>query len=151
MHRTGLLVLAVVAAIAGCRSRDAAPAAEPSSADTVAVAQAAFDPAVFDTIHWPDEAARLARGGDVFRWGCAECHGPQGHGDGAHVTERGDTLRPPDFADPSWRLAADTETVRRRIFTGNMQGMPHWGLRRMEARDIDAVTDYVLTVLHNRR
>ncbi|HEX9106519.1 MAG TPA: c-type cytochrome, partial [Longimicrobiales bacterium] len=85
---------------------------------------------------------------DVFKWACSECHGPQGHGDGGKVTPRGDTLRPPDFHRGDWHLAGDTAAVEKKVFTGNVQGMPHWGLRRMEYRDVDAVSHYILTVLH---
>ncbi len=149
MRRFGLIVLSA-ATIAGCGKAGPASkaAGEPSAADTEAVAQARFDPAAFDTLRWASDSLRLARGADVFKWACAECHGPTGHGDGGKVTPRGDTLRPPDFHDAAWRLAGDTEAVRRKVFAGNVRGMPHWGLRKMEARDIDAVAAYVLTVLH---
>ena len=139
----GLLAFALVAC-QKAKSEDA----QPNAADTVAVAEATFNPAVFDTVKWASDSLRLARGADVFKWGCAECHGPQGYGDGGKVTESGDTLRPPNFHDASWRLAGDTDAVRRKVYAGNTRGMPHWGLRRMEPRDIDAVAAYVLTVLH---
>lgn len=149
MRRIGLIVLSV-AALAGCGRARGNPNArgEPSAADTEAVAQARFDPAAFDTVRWASDSVRLARGADVFKWACAECHGPQGHGDGGKVTPRGDTLRPPNFHDAAWHLAGDTDAVRQKVFAGNVRGMPHWGLRRMEPRDIDAVAAYVLTVLH---
>ncbi len=143
MRRLGLLALAL--ALGACQN---AKSGEPSSADTVAVAQAQFAPAAFDTVHGASDSVRLARGADVFKWGCAECHGPTGHGDGGKVMPNGDTLRPPNFHDAAWRLAGDTEGVRKKVYSGNVRGMPHWGLRHMEVRDIDAVTAYVLTVLH---
>ena len=146
MRRLAALILLATAA-AACQKPNA-EGAPPSASDTVAVAEAKYDPAVFDTVKWASDSLRLARGADVYKWGCAECHGPRGYGDGGKVTEQGDTLRPPNFHDPSWRLAADTEGVRRKIYAGNTRGMPHWGLRRMEPRDIDAVAAYVLTVLH---
>ena len=145
------LVLLAAGAVAACQKAKSESAAQPNPADTVAVAEAEFSPAVFDTVKWASDSLRLARGADVFKWGCAECHGPQGRGDGGKVTEQGDTLRPPDFHAPNWRLAGDTTEVERKVFTGNVRGMPHWGLRRMELRDIDAVAAYVLTVLHSSK
>ncbi len=144
MRRLALILLATSAAVA-CQKANSVPA-QPNAADTVAVAAAEFNPSVFDTVKWASDSVRLARGADVFKWGCAECHGPQGYGDGKHVTEKGDTLRPPNFHLASWHLAADTEGVRRKVYMGNTRGMPHWGLRRMEPRDIDAVAAYVLTL-----
>ncbi len=144
------LVLLAAGAVAACQKAKS-EGAQPNAADTVAVAEAAFNPAVFDTVKWASDSLRLARGADVFKWGCAECHGPQGHGDGGKVTAKGDTLHPPDFHLAAWHLAADTDAVRRKVYTGNTRGMPHWGLRRMEPRDIDAVAAYVLTVLHSSK
>ncbi len=149
MRRRPLLLLATIASVA-CQKVNS-QSAQPNAADTVAAAAAEYQPAVFDTVKWPSDSVRLARGADVFKWGCAECHGPQGYGDGKHVAENGDTLRPPDFHQASWHLAGDTEGVRRKVYMGNTKGMPHWGLRRMEPRDIDAVAAYVLTVLHGSK
>ncbi len=149
MPRLALLLLAA-AAVAACQ-KARSDNAQPNAADTVAVAEAEYNPAVFDTVKWVSDSLRLARGADVFKWGCAECHGPQGRGDGGKVTEQGDTLKPPDFQQVAWRLAGDTEAVRRKVYTGNTRGMPHWGLRRMEPRDIDAVAAYVLTVRHSSK
>ncbi len=149
MRRIGLIALSALSLSAcGKAAATAKSAGEPSAADTLAVAQARFDPAAFDTVRWASDSLRLARGADVFKWACSECHGPQGHGDGGKVTPQGDTLRPPDFHAADWRLAGDTTEVERKVFTGNVRGMPHWGLRRMEYRDVDAVAHYVLTVLH---
>jgi mono/diheme cytochrome c family protein len=145
MRRIALLV---VIAASACQQSKSGTAAAPTVADTVAVAATRYNPAMFDTVHWASDSVRLARGADVFKWACAECHGPQGYGDGKKVTPKGDTLRPPNFHDAAWRLAGDREAVRRKIYTGNVQGMPHWGLRHIEPRDIDAVSSYILTVLH---
>ncbi len=141
MRRLALILLATTAAV-GCQKAKTAPA-QPNAADTVAVAAAEFNPAAFDTVKWASDSVRLARGADVFKWACAECHGPQGYGDGKHVAENGDTLRPPNFHLASWHLAGDMEGVRRKVYMGNVKGMPHWGLRRMEPRDIDAVAAYI--------
>lgn len=148
MRRIAPLVLVV--AIIACKPAQSKDAAAPTATDTVDAALAQFNPSAFDTVRWASDSLRLARGADVFKWACSECHGPQGHGDGGKVVN-GDTLRPPDFHDAGWRLAGNRTEVRRKVYTGNVRGMPHWGLRHMELRDVDAVSDYVLTVLHTQK
>ncbi len=148
MRRIAPILPILLLAGTACRPAQSGEHAQPTSTDTVALAQAEFDPAAFDTVKWASDSLRLARGADVFKWACSECHGPQGHGDGGKVSPQGDTLRPPDFHARDWRLASDTTEVERKVFTGNVRGMPHWGLRRMEFRDVDAVAHYILTSLH---
>jgi mono/diheme cytochrome c family protein len=143
----------VIAAGCGRNSDPQAKAAEPAppstpAQDTVAWARAQFDPAAFDTIRFSSDSARLARGADVFRWACASCHGPTGRGDGGAVLN-GDTLHPPSFLEPNWRFAHDENGLRRQIFVGNARGMPHWGLRGTQARDIVAVETYILKGLRS--
>lgn len=117
--------------------------------DTVAYAQATFDPAAFDTIRWVDDSAHFARGADVYRWACATCHGPTGKGDGGAVFN-GDTIHPPSFVNPEWRFAKDEMGLRKRIFVGNARGMPHWGLRGTQPGDIMAVEKYILFKLRKQ-
>jgi mono/diheme cytochrome c family protein len=138
--------LAVIA-LCACDVTPPREAAQPTAQDTMQLAAASYDPAVFDTIGWPSDSAAHARGADVFKWDCATCHGPAGQGDAGFINERGDTLRPPSFVQPGWRFAGDLMGLRRQVFVGNTQGMPHWGLRRMQARDIDAVARYIENVL----
>lgn len=138
--------LALSLAVAACAEAGTEQEDAPTSADTLAQALAAFDPAVFDTVTWDSEAAAVARGADVFKWACATCHGETGRGDGEYEIE-GHTLRPPSFQDPHWRFRNDSEGLKRYIFAGNVMGMPHWGLRRMAARDIVALDLYIRTEL----
>jgi mono/diheme cytochrome c family protein len=112
-------------------------------ADTVVMASQSFSPAAFDTVRWPADSVALERGAFVFRAACAGCHGEDGRGDAAHITPAGDTLHPPDFHRPGFASANDLQALRARVYVGNTQGMPHWGLRRMDARDIDAVARWV--------
>lgn len=141
------LAIAATAVLVGCRSQQAseqaAQAAAPSPADTVQEAIREYDPALFDTVKWASDSLALARGADVFKWACSTCHGPEGRGNGGYVLN-GDTLHPPSFLEPDWRFARDSMGLRRRIFIGNGRGMPHWGLRHMEPRDIVAVQRYIL-------
>jgi mono/diheme cytochrome c family protein len=156
MHACLALLICLGVVIApGCEgdSDKQAKAAEPASAttpaqDTVAWARAQFDPTAFDTIQFPSDRARLARGADVFRWACSSCHGLTGRGDGGAVLN-GDTLHPPSFLEPNWRFAHDENGLRRQIFVGNARGMPHWGLRGTQLRDIVAVETYILQGLRS--
>lgn len=145
--RTGFSLLLFALSACDVPERDAAVV---TSADTVAAALATYDPAAFDTIRWESDSIALARGSDVFKWACAECHGQGGAGDGSFVNEQGDTLRPPSFLRPTWRFAGDHDGLRRQVFAGNAQGMPHWGLVKMLPRDIDAVTLYILKELREQ-
>lgn len=146
------LAVAAVAVLVGCRSEPPAGQAEqggpPTPADTVAEAIREYDPALFDTVKWASDSLALARGADVFNWACSTCHGKEGRGDGGYVLN-GDTLHPPSFLEPDWRFAQDSMGLRRRIFIGNGRGMPHWGLRHMEPRDIVAVQRFILYELRS--
>ena len=115
--------------------------------ERTAAAALAYDPSAFDTISWASDSAALARGADVWKWAGTSCHGERGGGDAMLVTEAGDTLRGPSLVEPNWPYARDEEALRRRIFTGTVAGMPHWGLRGLTYRDLDAVARHVREVL----
>ena len=118
----------------------------PTWADSVELAESAFDATVFDTISWENEQAAIDRGGLVYRVSCSRCHGDGGRGNGNFVM-RGDTLRPPSFLTDDWRFAEDGPGLRRQIFTGTAAGMPYWGLLGQSNRDIDAVAKYIVLFL----
>jgi mono/diheme cytochrome c family protein len=124
--------------------------AAPTARDTLAAAEARFDRTLFDTIQWSSAGAAAERGAFVWRVGCMQCHGPEGRGDAKFVNEQGDTLRPPSFVAADWTLAHNPDGIRHKVFIGNMQGMPHWGLRRMTPRDIDAVAQYIVARLRTQ-
>ena len=126
------------------REAEMEAARQQAQADSVMLADEMYDPAAFDTISWESEEAELERGGVVFRYSCRKCHGEEGAGDGGFV-QRGDTLRPPSFLADDWAL--ERETIRRRVFSGTAEGMPHWGLYGLNYRDIDAVATYILEEL----
>ncbi|MEJ2185811.1 MAG: c-type cytochrome, partial [Gemmatimonadota bacterium] len=116
--------------------------------DSTAFAAAAYDSvaAAFDTIHWKDEQAALDRGAVVWAYSCQKCHGERGRGDAGFVLH-GDTLKPPSFLALDWKYANDPVGIHKAIFEGNKEGMPHWGLVPLSAKDIDAVTQYILKTL----
>ncbi len=118
----------------------------PQPADTgpaqVEIAERRYDPATFDTVVWVSQEAAVERGRDIYAWVCADCHGPEGYGDGGRVID-GDTIRPPSFHQEGWVYATRPEELHRRVFVGNALGMPHWGLRLMRPRDIVALEKYI--------
>lgn len=118
----------------------------PSRADSVAIAMEAFDPAAFDTITWETPQAAAERGGLVYRISCSKCHGDGGRGNGNFVFQ-GDTLQPPSFLTTDWRFANDSVGLREAIYTGNVLGMPYWGLVGLKYRDVDAVARYIVDFL----
>ncbi|MFW5951540.1 MAG: c-type cytochrome [Gemmatimonadota bacterium] len=124
----------------GCEAGEEAPPR--TEADEVAAAAEEYDPAVYDTVDWPSDSAAIARGRDIYTWACAECHGEEGRGEGGRVID-GDTLRPPSFRQQDWPYADDPEQLHRKIYVGTELGMPHWGLRRMQPRDIVAVERFI--------
>jgi mono/diheme cytochrome c family protein len=110
--------------------------------DQVVRAEERYDPVAFDTVVWASQEAAVERGRDIYTWVCADCHGPEGRGDGGRVID-GDTIRPPSFQREDWPYAADAEALHRKVFIGNTLGMPHWGLRLMRPRDIVALEKYI--------
>lgn len=139
---TMLIALAWVGACAGEAPQEEVVPEGPSRADSVELAVAAFDAAAFDTVSWETPQEALDRGGLVYRISCAKCHGDGGRGNGNFVF-RGDTLRPPSFLTTDWRYAEDGLGLREQIYTGNVVGMPYWGLVGLRYRDIDAVANYI--------
>jgi mono/diheme cytochrome c family protein len=113
-----------------------------TEADEVELAERRYDPATFDTVVWASQEAAVERGREIYAWVCADCHGPEGRGDGGRVVD-GDTIRPPSFQREGWAYAADPEALHRQVFIGNSLGMPHWGLRLMRPRDIVALEKYI--------
>lgn len=149
MTRVSLtLAAAAVLVLAACEARSPEETVDPlaARADTVRAAAEVFDSTVFDTITWESPAAAVERGSVVFNISCAKCHGTTGRGDG-HFVVNGDTLRPPSFLQKDWRFADDPIGLRRQIFTGNVAGMPYWGLVGLKYRDIDAVARFITEFL----
>lgn len=147
-----LVALSVLMA-AGCGGSGDRPSAEPSAsaahADSVAFASSQITAEMFDTINWPADSAALARGAVVWTFSCRRCHGDEGHGDGGFV-QGGDTIVPPSLREYYWRYAEDRDGLRRQIYTGTAEGMPHWGLVGLKPRDVDAVALYIQRVLRQQ-
>lgn len=135
-----VLGLLVVLGAAACEL-ERRPDARTEEAEVVR-AEERYDPAAFDTVVWASQEAAIERGRDIYTWVCADCHGPEGRGDGGRVID-GDTIRPPSFQREGWTYAENAEELQRKVFVGNTLGMPHWGLRLMRPRDIVALETYI--------
>ncbi len=147
---TAVVAAAVSVALAACGPSDeelargeeaSQEALRLARADSVAAADARFDPAAFDTIAWSSVEERLERGEVVWRFSCKKCHGETGLGDGqlAQVEE----LDMPVVVEEEWDYAGDIPAIRHRIFVGHESEMPSWGLYGLKYRDIDAVSFYI--------
>ena len=137
-----VLPLSVALASAGCGEAPEAQRTVPP--DTMAtVALTAYDATAFDTITWETPQAALDRGQVVYRHSCARCHGAEGLGDAKFVLH-GDTLRPLSLRREDWPYTGDKANLRRQVFIGTAEGMPHWGLEGLKPRDLDAVAVFIM-------
>lgn len=141
-----------VVALASCggpsaeEQRAAADAARRAArADSVAQAAAAYDAAAFDTIQWANENEMWERGGVVWSFSCATCHGSDGLGEGETAVAA--SLDMPNLIAPDWEKAGDLGAIRRSIYVGHESQMPSWGLVGLKYRDIDAVSHYIEDLL----
>ena len=142
MRRVPLALLVPVLLVACSQGGTQEEAAATAGPDSVAMALETYTAAMFDTIAWKTDTAQTNRGAVVWTFSCKKCHGEQGHGDANYVLA-GDTLRPPNFAQPGWRFATDKTELVKYIYGGNATGMPHWGIQGLKPRDIDAVSAYI--------
>ena len=78
--------------------------------------------------------ADLAKGAQVFKDNCANCHGPEGKG----LQEFG----APNLTDAIWLYGSDRETILAGINNGRGSVMPHWQ-GRLDDTTIKALTIYV--------
>ena len=144
------LPLCLAIGLVACEAAEEGPSPEElaaaARADSLTMAQEAFDPETFDTVTWESPQARVDRGAVVYRYSCVGCHGDTGEAEAA-VVFRGDTLNPPSLIQEEWALAEDDAGLQSAIFTGTAEGMPHFGMAGLGARDIDAVIGYIQLAL----
>jgi mono/diheme cytochrome c family protein len=138
----GVALLVVLYGCGGGGSQQASA----THADSVALALSQLTVETFDTIAWASDSVALARGQLVWSTSCQKCHSADGSGDAGFVAA-GRTLVPADFRSDTWQLGRDGEGLRRAVYTGTEEGMPHWGLVGLKPRDVDAVALYIERVL----
>jgi mono/diheme cytochrome c family protein len=129
-------------ASSGCKPHEFHP---PSDEERVAQADSMFTPALFDTIRWESDSAKLFAGNEVWAARCDKCHGPLGEGGTEYAAAR--KLAVPSIVTPDWSMADQPNEVRRRVYVGHSQGMPTWGVAGIPLRQVDAVTAYILQQL----
>lgn len=134
-----ILALAFGLAMAGCDKHEFHP---PSEQSREAKADSAYDSALFDSISWSSDSARVTAGNLVFADECRRCHGPLGEG-GTPYAEAHD-LAVPSLVTRNWPYAGRIDSVRHRIFVGHIGGMPNWGIGALTPRQIDAAAYYVV-------
>jgi len=135
----GLPLLLAALALTACKGTEFEP---PSREGQVEDAAATYSPALFDTVAWQGDEARMEEGNLVYAAECRECHGPLGRGGTDYARER--DLDVPSLVDPAWEHGTDLEAVRRQIYVGHPEGMPTWGVSDISPREIDAVAYYLL-------
>jgi len=117
----------------------------PDREEQVAAADSLFSPAMFDTIRWESDSARVFVGNETYAAECRRCHGFLGRADTDYAEAQG--LEVPSLVEEDWRFAGDIDGLRRIIFTGHPRGMPTWGVAGISPREIDAVAFYILVQL----
>jgi mono/diheme cytochrome c family protein len=157
MNRTlaGFLVILVFGIGACGEAREEVPEIPPEEAlraaraDSVAQATEMYDVAVFDTLTWENDNARWERGGVVWSFTCARCHGSDGAGQGADAVNF--EIAIPDMSAPDWPYADDIPAIRERIFVGHESEMPSMGLIGLSYQDVDASAHYINDLLRAPR
>lgn len=134
------LVLGVTAV--GCSDHEFHP---PSEEEREAQADSVYSAAIFDTLTWASDSARIQTGNLVFADECRRCHGPLGRGETDYA--RDNELEVPSLVSEGWALEGQIDTIRHRIFVGHGPGMPNWGMGRLTPRQIDAAAFYILEQL----
>jgi mono/diheme cytochrome c family protein len=139
--RAGAALIVMLALCVACGDQEFEP---PDRAARVARAAAAYTPAMFDTVTWPDSAVLLTEGNTVYAEECRRCHGVLGEGNTDYARER--NLNVPSLVAPGWRLA-ELDSLRRMIHRGHESGMPVYGDGDLSRRQIDATAAYILRTL----
>ncbi|MDX1646199.1 MAG: cytochrome c [Longimicrobiales bacterium] len=116
----------------------------PDRSERVAEAEAEYSPALFDSVTWTSQEARVQEGNAIYAEDCRVCHGPVGRGDTEYARERG--LEVPSLVQADWPLD-DIEALRHEIYVGHETGMPVFGEGGLSLFQMDAVAAYIVDVL----
>lgn len=116
----------------------------PDRGERVREAERTYAPALFDSIRWASQEARVQEGNAIYAEDCRRCHGQVGRGMTEYARARG--LDVPSLVEPGWSLD-DLSALRRQIYVGHETGMPVFGQGGLTFRQMDAVAGYILDVL----
>jgi mono/diheme cytochrome c family protein len=116
----------------------------PDRSQRVLTAERAYSAALFDSISWASQDARVLEGNTVYAEDCRRCHGQLGAGVTAYARER--NLAVPSLVEPDWPLE-ELDALRREIYVGHESGMPVFGQGGLSLWQVDAVAAYILDVL----
>lgn len=136
------LSLLTTVALGACGEHHFEP---PDREAQVAQADARFSMALFDSVTWEDPVQRGIDGNVVYATQCRNCHGQLGAGGTEYARSR--ELEVPSIVEPDWEFAESPDSVLHRIFVGHTAGMPTLGIAGLSAREMVAVTYYLLDVL----
>lgn len=136
-----VLLAGAVLLLVGCEGHEFHP---PDREAQVSEADSIYSSALFDTVAWDSAAARARQGNAVYAATCRRCHGTLGRGETEYARQQ--EVEVPSLVRADWEYRT-VDQVRRRIFTGHSEGMPTFGIARLEPREIDAVSYYILEVL----
>jgi mono/diheme cytochrome c family protein len=116
----------------------------PDRGEQVRAAEAEYTPALFDSVTWTSQEARVQEGNAIYAEDCRRCHGPLGRGETPYAAERG--LDVPSLVERNWPLESLAD-LRRQIYVGHETGMPIFGQGGLSLYQMDAVASYILDVL----
>ena len=116
----------------------------PDRGERIRQAELAYSSSLFDSVTWAEEEDRDELGNEIYAEKCRKCHGPMGRGETDYARERGLTI--PSLVEPQWAYAS-LDSLHKTIYVGHEEGMPGYGDGGITAREIDAVSSYVLNVL----
>jgi mono/diheme cytochrome c family protein len=116
----------------------------PDRTQRVLEAEGRYSAALFDSISWASQEARVLEGNTVYAEDCRRCHGQLGEGRTDYARERNLTV--PSLVEPDWPLA-EMDSLRRGIYVGHESGMPVFGEGGLSLWQVDAVAAYILDVL----
>ncbi len=136
----GLVLLVLVASLAGCERTSSQSAAAPESGP-VAPDSAWVMPV-------PEAGYNVREGSVLFRHYCLICHGEEGHGDGFNAYNL--DPKPRDLADAAFQAQRSDDELAAIIRSGGgvaglSTGMPPWG-RTLDERKIRNLVDYLRAI-----
>lgn len=141
LGRGRLIAMVALMAAMACEHQEFEP---PDRAERVRAAEADYTPAVFDSVIWSSQEARIQEGNTIYAEDCRRCHGVLGGGETPYAAER--NLEVPSLVETDWALD-DLAALRRQIYVGHETGMPIFGQGGLTVYQIDAVSSYILDVL----